>query len=211
MRANRSIAVVALMTMPAGTFAQEPAAGFANPRNEVVDLSAQWETIPTADLGGGGRRRRGLVIPVAALTAPSSPPVAQVSTPAPWQAVEAWPSGEQMVITLKTGERIEGAFKHSNAEDLVLTSRTGSERRILKADIRQVNGEREDTSVDGLLLGAAIGAGFGVLLGYGRRTFECRAACSIAIGVTLFTPTGAFVGWLRDRRRTQTEVLYDAP
>jgi hypothetical protein len=210
MRANRSIAVVVLTTMPAGTFAQEPAAG-SDPRNEVVDLSAQSATVPTADLGGGRGRPLGLIIPVAAFNAPSSPPVAQVSTPAPWRTVEAWPSGERIVITLKTGERIEGAFRYSNAEDLVLTTRTGSEHRVLKAEIRQVNGERKDTSVDGLLLGAAIGAGFGVLLGYGRRTFECRAACSIAIGVTLFTPTGAFVGWLRDRRRTQTEVLYDAP
>jgi hypothetical protein len=158
MRANRSIAVVVLMTMPAGTFAQEPAAGFANPPHEVVDLSAQSATVTTADFGGGGGRRLGLVIPVGVFSAPSSPPVAQVSTPAPWQTVDAWPSGEQILITLKTGERIEGAFKHSNAEDLVLTTRTGSERKVLKVEIRQVNGEKKDTSVDGLLLGAAIGA-----------------------------------------------------
>ena len=159
MRANRSIAVVVLLSMPVRTFAQDPAAGFAN---------------------RGG-----------------------------WERVDAWPPGESIIITLKSGERIHGAFKDSTPEDLVLT--IPRERRVSKADVRQVAGEKKDTIVDGLLLGASIGAGFGALFGYGRRTFECRAGCSIAIGATVFTPVGALLGWLRDRRQNKTEVLYHAP
>jgi hypothetical protein len=169
MRANRSIAVVVLLTIPAGMFAQAPAA----------------------------------------FGAPSSPSRAQVAVPGRWERVDRWPPGEPVIITLKSGERIAGAFRSSTPEDLVLT--TPLEERIPKAEVRQVDGEKKDTIVDGLLLGASIGVGFGVLFGYGRRTFECRAACSIAIGATVFTPVGALLGWLRDRKQNETEVLSHAP
>jgi hypothetical protein len=136
---------------------------------------------------------------------------AQVVAPGSWEKVNALPPGNQIIITLKSGVRMEGAFQDSSRQDLALTAPTGGEQRVLKADIQGVIGEKKDSVVDGLLLGAAIGAGAGVVVGYDRRTFECRAGCSIQIGVTLFTPIGALVGWLRDRKQNQTEVLYQAP
>jgi hypothetical protein len=136
---------------------------------------------------------------------------AQVAAPRPWEKVDALPPGTQIIITLKSGVRMEGAFQASSPQDLALTALTGGEQRVPKADVRGVTGGKKDGVVDGLLLGAAIGAGAGVLVGYDRRTFECRAGCSMQIGVTLFTPIGALVGWLTDRRRDQSEVLYHAP
>jgi hypothetical protein len=119
--------------------------------------------------------------------------------------------GNQIVITLKSGVRMEGAFQDSSPQDLALTTAlVGGEQRVPKADVQGVIGDRKDSVVDGLLL-AAIGAGSGVVVGYGRRTFECRAGCSVQIGVTLFTPIGALIAWLRDRKQHQTEVLYKAP
>jgi hypothetical protein len=129
----------------------------------------------------------------------------------PWSKLDSWPPGERLVVTLKTGELIRGTFVRSNEEALVLGDETGRERTVRKVDVLRALGEKRDTTVDGLLIGAAIGAGAGVLKGYDKRTFECRAGCSIAIGTTLFTPVGALVGWLRDRHMSHSEVLYEAP
>jgi hypothetical protein len=202
-RGKRSIAVVVLMTMPGTTFAQMPVAGSAKPSRDEVDGSAHSLEVTARDFWIGAR--------VGGDQAQTSPSPTPAAIPGGWEKVDAWPPGERIIITLKSGVRMEGAVKDSSSEDLVLTTPTGNEQRFPKDEVQQVNGDKKDTIVDGLLLGAAIGAGFGVLFGYGRRTFECRAACSIAIGATLFTPVGALVGWLRDRKRNQTEMLYIAP
>jgi hypothetical protein len=136
---------------------------------------------------------------------------AQVIGPARWEKVDGLPSGTQILVALKTGERIQGTFLASSPQDLALTATTGSQRRVSKPEVQDVTVVKKDKVLDGLLLGTAIGAGVGVAVGYDRRTFECRAGCSIGIGVTLFTPIGALVGWLRDRKENQTEVLYKAP
>ena len=136
---------------------------------------------------------------------------AQEAALVPWENVDALRPGHQIVITLKSGVRLEGAFQDSSPQDVALTTADGSEQKVPKTDVQGIIVEKKDSVVDGLLLGAALGAGAGVLVGYGRRTFECRAGCSMQIGVTLFTPIGALVGWLRDRRQHQTEVLYQAP
>ena len=167
MHANRSIAVLVLLALPAGTLAQESAGGSANPVR-AVDT--------------------GVCEPLAA------PPMTQIPAPGRSEIFDGRPSGASLILTLKSGERLGG-----------LSSLTGRGRTRAKEAVRPVTGEKKDTAIDGLLLGAAVGAGFGVVLGYGRRTFECRAGCSIAIGTTLLTPVGALVGWLQDRKRNQTE------
>ncbi len=129
----------------------------------------------------------------------------------PWTRVIGWPPGQRLIVTLESGDQVAGKFVGSSEDAFTLTDRTGAERTIRKADVRRVLGERPDSSLDGLLLGAAIGAGAGVLKGYDARTFECRARCSIAIGTTLFTPIGALVGWLRDRHQHPVEVLFAVP
>lgn len=136
---------------------------------------------------------------------------AQVAAPGSWDKVDALPPGNQIIITLKSGVRMDGAFHNSSPQDLALTALTGGEQRIPKADVRVVISEKKDTVVDGLLLGTAIGAGAGVLWGYGRSNFLCKTGCALTWGVILGSPIGALVGWLRDRKQKQTEVLYQAP
>jgi hypothetical protein len=136
---------------------------------------------------------------------------AQVAAPGPWERVDALPPGHQIIITLKSGVRMEGAFQDSSPQDVALTALTGGVQRVSKADVQGVIGEEKDSVVDGLLLGAAIGAGGGALWGYGRRTFQCKTGCALTWGVILGTPVGALFGWLRDRKQDQTEVLYQAP
>lgn len=135
--------------------------------------------------------------------------VAQI--PGPWVTVDTLPSGQPISITLKSGDRIEGLFRSASPLELMLAARTGNERTISKTDIRNLSVEKKDTSLDGLLLGAAIGAGVGAFWGYRRRQFGCRAGCAVTWGVLIFTPSGALVGWLRDRKHKHTEVLYQAP
>ena len=136
---------------------------------------------------------------------------AQVSAPGTWERLDALQPGTLIVITLKSGAPVTGAFQASGSGDLAVTTRTGTEQRVAKAEIQGVVGEKKDSVMDGLLLGAAIGAGTGAFWGYGRRSFECRAGCAMAMGTIVGTPIGALVGWLRDRKHHQTEVLYRAP
>ena len=128
MRASRSTAVVALLTMPSGAFTP--------------------------------------------LESPSVHQVVQVASSERWEAVDALPAGEQIVLALKDGVFLEGAFKRSSSLDLVLIDPAGIEHAVAKSDVRRVVRKTKDSSVDGLLLGVAVGAGLGVLIGYGRRTFE---------------------------------------
>lgn len=136
---------------------------------------------------------------------------AQVAAPGPWTKFDALPRGTEIIITLKSGVPVKGAFQDSSPQDLAVTAPTGSEQRVPKADIQGVIGEKKDSAVDGLLLGAAIGAGAGAFWGYSRRNFQCETGCALGWGVILGTPIGALVGWLRDRKQRQTEVLYQAP
>ena len=127
-----------------------------------------------------------------------------------WERVDALPAGRSITVVLKSGERVDGTVSRSDSANLTLAAALRDERIIPKAEVRQILAEKKDSALDGLLRGAAIGAGIGVMVGYDRRTFECRAGCSIAIGTTLFTPAGALIGWLRDRKRPQIEVVYEA-
>jgi hypothetical protein len=125
-----------------------------------------------------------------------------------WDRVDALSPGTQIAITLKSGERLQGAFRDSNLQVLALTTLDGIERTIAKAEAQEVVQEKKKGVVNGILLGAAVGAAGGAAFGYGRRTFECRGGCSASIGAVLFTPVGALVGWLTARKQTQFEVLY---
>ncbi len=206
----RYVAAVVLLALPAGVAPQEPAAGFA-PAPNPASVGSQSVLLTLSDLEGARGNHLRIVIPAGTFGVSSTQAPEQGTAQERWQAVDARAPGEHMMITLKRGDYVEGAFKYATSEDLLLTDPTGSERRIPKAKVRQVKGKKKDSSVDGLLLGAALGAAFGVMIGYDRRTFECQSGCSIAIGTTLFTPVGGFVGWLRDRKSNHVEVLYDVP
>src|SRR5687767_7706665 len=93
---------------------------------------------------------------------------AQLAVGGPWEKVDVLPPGNQIVITLKSGVRMEGGFQDSSPRDLGVTALNGGEQRVFKADVQEVIGEKKDGVVDGLLLGAAIGGGAGALFGYGR-------------------------------------------
>jgi hypothetical protein len=64
---------------------------------------------------------------------------AQVAAPGPWEKVDALPPGNQIIITLKSGVRMEGAFQDSSPRDLALTVLTDGEHRVPNADVQGVN------------------------------------------------------------------------
>lgn len=204
----RVFAAVALLAAPTVVVAQESAGEFATLPSSA-SVAAHSVPLP-ADRQSGGAKLR-IAIPAGTFEVRPAQGPNQSTSPGRWQSVDAWPSGERMIVTLVRGDVVDGVFKDATADDLLLTSPTGNDRRIPKVEVRQVKGVKKDTAVDGLLLGAAVGAGVGALIGYNRRTFECASGCSVAIGTTLFTPVGALAGWVRDRRNTHIEILYNAP
>ena len=111
--------------------------------------------------------------------------------PGRWEKVDSQVAGTPLVFILKSGERIGGVFKKSEADSLTVAEAGVSERRILKADIGRVESSQRVTSVKhdtlvGMVCGFAPAAVFGVLIG---RAFENTTA-----GVVLFGGIGAGIG-----------------
>ncbi len=128
--------------------------------------------------------------------------------PGRWEKVDALPQGEEMIITLKAGDRLECAIKESGADDLTVITSTGSELKVAKSEVRKV--ETEDGIRNGVLIGAAVGFAGPVIVTLASGVDRTEVPLGFAIGV-IGAGVGAAVGYLLDKKRKGTQVLYQAP
>ena len=80
-----------------------------------------------------------------------------------WNRVIAIPPGHRIEARTHTRERIHGTLVGADESGLVVLVK-GSERQLLKTAVRSIDeltAQTPDSSRDGTLLGAAIGAGYG--------------------------------------------------
>ena len=141
--------------------------------------------------------------------------------PGRWEKVETLGQGAEIIITMKSGDRLEGAFRHPDAEALFVVEVNGSERQIPKREVAKVVRPlvKGDSSWDGAAIGAAIGYGGGWAWLAAMKSGGGDWALSDAFEV--FGPIGAAaglgIGFAIDRthkshkRHKGTEVLYQAP
>ncbi len=135
--------------------------------------------------------------------------------PGRWEKVDALPPGAHVELILRAGdERIKGSFEKSDAQSLTLTDETRTQRRVAKSDVSKVlDPDLFDSKWDGLLIGGAIGAGAGALLGpavWGGENQPFTNADAAAIYAILGVFTGAFIGLLLDEKSNRPVVLYTA-
>ena len=149
-----------------------------------------------------GRRIIAIVLLVQCL---SSPARAQSSD---WAVIEGLASGVRVIVVFKTGTRVEGNLQSALADGIGVVPNGAGLLRIARNDVREIFRVDRDSVANGILLGAAAGAAFGVFFGFSGRTFECKAGCSITIGTTLFTPIGALIGYMKDKRHNATVLIY---
>ena len=135
--------------------------------------------------------------------------------PGRWEKVDALEQGAEIVITMKSGERVKGTFQQHDAETLFVAEVNGSERPIPEREVAKVVRPlvEGDSSWDGAAIGAAIGYGGGWAGLAAMKSGGGDWAWSDAF--EMFGPigagVGALVGYLVDKSHKGTEVLYQAP
>jgi hypothetical protein len=135
------------------------------------------------------------------------------AVPGDWERVEALRPGTPLVVRLKSGGRITGAFKTLHPMTLALINRDGSESSVRRSDVATIvtRGAR-----DGLTNGTLIGIGIGLtaaavilsMIGSGDGYVLPSAEWGAPL---LLSSIGGVVGALIDRAHEGEEILYVAP
>ena len=129
--------------------------------------------------------------------------------PGRWEKLDSQPAGKEIIVILKTGDRLDGALKESGADDLTVITSTGSELKIAKSDVEEIGTLVEDGIRDGVLIGAAVGFAGPVIVTFASGVDRTEVPLGVAISV-IGAEVGAAVGYLLDKKRKGTQVLYQA-
>lgn len=172
------------------------------PASILLMLSA---TSLTAACASTGRQWSGLV---------QGPPSAHHGglIPESRQKVEALQLGAALVVTLKTGERLEGAFKAVGPSVLALTDRAGTEFSVPMSQVdRIVAPGTRDGLTNGVAIGACIGFGaaLAILAAVGSQDGYVLPSAKVGAPV-LLSGVGGLVGAFVDRAHKSEQVLYRA-
>ena len=120
-------------------------------------------------------------------------------------------TGKAIFVMTTDGVQIEGKAGPVSREGLVVVTHTGS--RVLRYE-EIFRAERKDSAWSGLAYGAALGFGVGVI---SWKTTDCagevlRGFCEgmAGLGVVLYTPAAALLGWGIDAAVTGRRTIYEA-
>jgi hypothetical protein len=128
------------------------------------------------------------------------------------EKIEALQPGAALVVTLKTGQRLEGALKAAGPSVLTLTDRGGKELSIQMSQIdRIVALGTRDSLTNGIGIGAGIGFGaaLAVLAAVGSQDGYVLPSAKVGAPL-LLSGVGGLVGAFVDRARESDQVLYRA-
>ena len=154
-----------------------------------------------------------LTLAVFAALIPASPQAGVV--PGRWEKIDRLPSGQQIIVTLNSLDRIEGKFKNSGPDSLTLTDPSGVEKKVAKSEVRKiVSGARvKDSLNDGALIGMGVGLGVALaLLAAAASGDDSEVLTSAKWGAPLLgIGAGLGVGIAIDASQKRAEVLYQSP
>lgn len=123
-----------------------------------------------------------------------------------WSAVETVAPGNELVIDMKSGERIQGRFAGATAATLIITQKK-TDIRIERGEIQRVFRHRSTSHSKGALTGAAVGGAAGIISGVGVHS---AAKGDIVPGMTpALGLVGAGIGAIFGRGRKKV-LLYEA-
>ena len=129
--------------------------------------------------------------------------------PGRWEKLDSQPPGKQIIVTLKTGDRMEWDFKSSGPDDLTVTDPGGTERRVAKSEVQKILSAEKTFLGDSLLNGTLIGAAVCGTLFLIPLIFSSGDADVGAGGAWIGFCAGMGAGI--DALHKGTEVLYQAP
>jgi hypothetical protein len=108
------------------------------------------------------RGRRTIVLLILCIL--TATPIQGQVLPGRWEKVEGLQPGTAIIVTLKTGERLEGVFKSVNQVAVDVTEEGPREREIPKSFVQSIEtaGKVPDRLRNGTLIGLLIGAACGI-------------------------------------------------
>ena len=162
------------------------------------------------------RMRKAVCCLIAVMLAAPMNGLAQSTTTNNWTAVSTFPSGQNLVIELKTGKKLKGKFG-SASETAVTLMRGKKTEEINRSDIRRVSRENGVSAGKSTAIGAAIGGGAGAGLGAAIGGCDGRQICIIdrggaaAILGAMGAGIGAITGLLVGKGRQKKILIYEVP
>jgi hypothetical protein len=132
--------------------------------------------------------------------------------PGSWERVQGLRSGSPLIVTLKTGDRLKGAFKALAPGALTLTDSAGKEFSVPRSEVETITAQVKDDVANGALIGAGIGVGaaLAVLASVGSRDGYVLPSAKWGAPL-LLSGIGSLVGILVDRAQNRKELLFRAP
>ena len=130
--------------------------------------------------------------------------------PGSWDKVVALRPGSRVVVTLISGERLEGALRNLGPGDLDLIDSAGRDFSVVRSNIRQIVARGEpDGLTNGALIGAGIGLGTAAIILAAAASGEGYLLASAKWGAPLLmSAAGGVVGIFVDRAHRDDQVVY---
>jgi hypothetical protein len=131
--------------------------------------------------------------------------------PGSWDRVQRLPLGSPIVVTLKSGARLEGPFNGLAQDALTLTDPVGKQLTIARSDVSLIV-TQGDKLTNGALTGASIGlaAALAVLAAIGSGDGYVLPSAKWGAPL-LLSGVGILAGMLVDRAHKGQEVIYVTP
>lgn len=119
--------------------------------------------------------------------------------------------GDTVYVVDTAGVETRGAVEALSDVSLTL-SRSGTRREFVESEVARIERRRRDSVRNGLLLGAATGAGVGLLVGRRADSPSCPRSVECGQGAVIGTVGGAVWGgvggWIADAFIRAREVIY---
>ena len=133
--------------------------------------------------------------------------------PGSWGQIAALQLRAPLVVTLKSGVRLDGAFKALEPAELTLTDSAGSEFKVARSDVARIRGRAaKDEIANGALIGAGIGLGAALAILRVIGSGDGYVLPSVKWGAPLLlSSVGSIVGALVDHAHNGERLLYVAP
>jgi hypothetical protein len=139
-------------------------------------------------------------------------PAAAGIVPGSWDRIQRLQLGSPLVVTLKSGVRLEGAFNSLAQGELALTDRAGQPLTIASSDISRIVTQVDDTLTNGALTGGGIGLAAALAVLAAAGSGEGYVLPSAKWGAPLLlSGVGIVVGMLVDRAHKGQDPIYVAP
>ena len=131
-----------------------------------------------------------------------------------WSAVSSVPTGDRLVVKLKSGQTVEGKLNSVSDATLSLTAK-GKPVDVRREDVSSVYHVIKKSATKATLIGLAAGAGAGAAIGLAGSASDNgfdKIDHAVTAGLTVVgAGAGAAIGYVIGRQSRKRVLIYQAP